>query len=276
MRIVADSSCDLYTLKDMDFKIVPLTIYTEEKSFVDDPSLNITEMLDYLENYNDRSYTSCPSIDSWLCAFNGAEEIFVLTVTSALSGSYNSALNAAEMYREDHPEVKISIIDSLSTGAEEALILQKLSELIQSGQDFETIDKKIRNYQKHTRLFFSFISLHNLTQNGRINKTVAAALSILKISVTGTANSEGKISVTGKVRGEKKVLQTMIEEMKKAGYRGGRAIITHVENSEAAVRLKEYVQREFADAIVDILPARGLCSYYMERKGIVISCETGM
>ena len=62
--------------------------------------------------------------------------------------------------------------------------------------------------------------------------------------------------------------------MKKAGYKGGRAIITHVENEEAARRLKAYVQSEYPEAQIDILPARGLCSYYMERKGLVISCET--
>ncbi|MDO5439801.1 MAG: DegV family protein [Erysipelotrichaceae bacterium] len=274
MRIVADSSCDLYDLQGVDFRTVPLTIYTDERSFLDDPSLNVTEMLDYLANYKGRSYTSCPSIDAWQTAFEGEKEIFVMTVTSALSGSYNSALSAADMYHEKDPEAKISIIDSLSTGGEEVLLLLKLSELIRSGKDFETIDKEIREYQKHTRLFFAFISLHNLTQNGRVNKTVAAALSVLRISVTGTASEEGKISVTGKARGEKKVNAVLLTDMKKAGYAGGRVIITHVEHEEGAEHLKEAVLQEFPQAEVLIYPTRGLCSYYMERKGLVISCET--
>ena len=274
MRIVADSSCDLYTLDFPDFRTVPLTVYTDERSFLDDEKLQIKDMLDYLEQYSGRSYTACPSTGTWLEAFEGADEIFAVTVTSALSGSFNSAESAAEMYLQDHPDAKISIIDSLSTGAEEALLLWKLADLIRSGLDYEETDRQIRAYQEHTRLFFAFISLHNLTQNGRVNKVAAAALSVLKIAVTGTASPEGRISVTGKARGEKKVFQVFTADMKKAGWNGGRAVITHVENEEAARRLKAYILSDYPDAQIRILPARGLCSYYMERKGLVISCET--
>lgn len=274
MRIIADSSCDLYSLDYPDFRTVPLTIYTDERSFTDDTSLNIREMLDYLASYKGRSYTSCPSVDAWMQAFEGASEIFVSTVTSALSGSYNSAVLAAQTYREDHPEVKISVIDSLSTGAEEALLLFRLAELIRSGKSFETVDEEIRSYLKHSRLFFSFFSLHNLSQNGRVSKAAAAALSVLNISVTGTASEEGKISVTGKARGERKSMHTLVRDMIKAGYRGGKAVITHVECESTADLLKCAVLKEFPEAELCILPARGLCSYYMERRGVVISCET--
>lgn len=273
MRIIADSSCDLYSLDFPDFRTVPLTVYTDEKSFTDDTSLNIKEMLDYLAAYKGRSYTSCPSADAWMSAFEGASEIFVLTVTSALSGSYNSAVLAAQMYREEHPEVKISVIDSLSTGAEEALLLYKLAELAGSGLPFEAVDEKIRAYLKRSRLFFSFFSLHNLSQNGRVSKAAAAALCMLNISVIGTASPEGKISVTGKARGERKSMHRLLSEIKNAGYSGGRAVITHVESEDAAALLKEEVLKEYPGADLRILPARGLCSYYMERGGVVISCE---
>jgi fatty acid-binding protein DegV len=142
------------------------------------------------------------------------------------------------------------------------------------GLDFETIDEKIREYTKTTRLFFSFFSIHNLAQNGRVNKAVAATLNVLNIGVYGTATQEGTIAVTGKARGEKKCLNALLEESKKAGYKGGKAIITHTENEEAAKRLKEMVLAEYPDADVQVFGTRGLCSYYMERKGVVISLET--
>ena len=274
MRIVADSSCDLYTLDYPDFRTAPLKVYTDERSFTDDESLNIKEMLDYLAGYKGRSYTSCPSVEDWLAAFEGADEIFVSTVTSSLSGSYNSAMTAAGMYQEDHPDAKISVIDSLSTGAEEVLLLYKLKELIEAGESFENIDQKIRAYLKTTRLFFSFFSLHNLAQNGRVNKAAAAALCVLNISVTGTASEAGKVTVTGKARGERKSIKTLLEDMLKAGYNGGRAVITHVENEAMASSLKDMVIASWPQADVHILPAKGLCSYYMERRGVVISCET--
>ncbi len=274
MRIIADSSCDLYTLDVPDFRTVPLSIYTDEREFVDDASLDLTAMLDYLAGYRGRSYTSCPSVEAWTEAFEGAREIIVMTVTSALSGSYNSAMTAANSYCETHPEVRISIIDSLSTGGQEVLLLLKLAELVRSGESFESADRKIREYMKRTRLFFSFFSLHNLSQNGRVNKTVASALCMLNIAVTGTATKEGTISVTGKARGNKKAVRTLLTEMQNAGYHGGRAVITHVENEELASDLKQAVLAEYPYADIRLYPTRGLCGYYMERRGIVISCET--
>ena len=274
IRIVADSSCDLYTLDAPEFRTVPLAIYTEERNFTDDPSLNITEMLDYLAGWKGRSYTSCPSADAWLNAFEGADELFVMTVTSSLSGSFNSARNAADMYREQHPEAKISVIDSLSTGAEEILLLHRLAELVRQGSSFEEADRQIREYMHHTRLFFSFFSLHNLGQNGRVSKAAAAALCMLNIAVTGTASPEGTISVTGKARGNRKVISTLMKELEKAGFRGGKAVITHTENEELADMLKQAILKQYPFADIQIFPTRGLCSYYMERRGIVISCET--
>ncbi|MBQ3295927.1 MAG: DegV family protein [Erysipelotrichaceae bacterium] len=274
MRIVADSSCDLYSLDFEDFKTVPLKVYTTEKSFNDDPDLDIGSMLDYLEKYNGRSFTSCPSIDAWLETFEGADEVFAITITSALSGSYNSAVNAAAIYKEENPNAKVSVIDSLSTGAEEILAIFKLKELISQGLSFKTIDVKIREYIRKSRLFFSFYSLHNLAQNGRVNKTVAGVMNVLNIVITGTASQEGKIDVTGRTRGEKKSIQVLINDMKNAGYAGGKAIITHVQNETAANNLKQEVLKLYPDADIKIFPARGLCSYYMERKGVVISCET--
>ena len=274
MRIVADSSCDLHTLDWQDFKTVPLTIYTDERSFIDDESLNLEDMLDYLGLYKGRSYTSCPNTEAWLSAFEGAEEIFVMTVTSALSGSYNSAMNAAEIYRETHPEAKISVIDSLSTGAEEILFLQKLAQLCAELDSFEEIDAQIREYRKHTRLFFSFFSLHNLSQNGRVNKAVASMLCALNIAVTGTATEEGTISVNGKARGKRKVVKVLMENLEEAGFNGKKAVITHVQNEEIADMLKEEILKKYPFADISILPTRGLCAYYMERRGVVISCET--
>ena len=273
MRIIADSSCDLYTLDCPDFRTVPLTIFTDERDFVDDTALNITEMLDYLASWKGRSYTSCPAISAWMHEFEGADEIFIMTVTSALSGSYNSAVNAAAIYREEHPDTKISVIDSLSTGGEEVLLLLKLAELVKSGKSFEVIDSEIREYMKHSRLFFSFFSLHNLSQNGRVSKAATAALSLLNIAVTGTASPEGTISVTGKARGNRKAISTILKDMKDAGYQGGRAIITHTENEEQAEAMKQAILKEYPDADLRIYPTRGLCSYYMERRGIVVSCE---
>ena len=274
VRIVADSSCDLFVLDHEDFITVPLTVYTDERSFLDDETLDVGEMLEYLEKYKGRSYTSCPSVDAWLGAFKGAKELFVVTVTSALSGSYNSALSAARIYQDERPDAKISVIDTLSTGAEEVLALYELSSLLKQDLSFEETDERIRAYIRKSRLFFSFFSIRNLVQNGRVGKTVAAALSVLNISIIGTATEEGTIAVTSKAKGEKKSLQILADDVRKTGFNGKKAIITHTENEAAAEELKKLVLKDFPGADIRIVASRGLCSYYMERRGVVISCET--
>ena len=274
MRIIADSSCDLQTLDWEDFHTVPLCIYTDERCFVDEPDLNITDMLDYLARFRGRSYTSCPSAEAWLNAFAGADEIFVMTVTSSLSGSYDSAMMAAKQYMEENPGAKVSVIDSLSTGGQEALVLHRLAELAHTDLSFEEIDQAIRDYLRHTRLFFAFFSVHNLSQNGRVSKTAAAALSMFNIAVTGAASETGTINVNGKARGERSAMKNIYKAALEAGYAGGRAVITHVENAALAESLKQMIQQDYPDAEVFIYPTRGLCSYYMERRGIVFSCET--
>ena len=277
MRIVTDSSCDLTSLEGCDFISVPLNIYTDERNFTDDEDLDMKEMITYLEAYKGRSYTSCPSIDAYRDSFEGADEILVFTVTGSLSGSYNAAVAASELYREEHPHTKISVIDTLSTGAEEILLLHKTRDLILHHLSFEEIETSIRSYMKSTRLLYSFFSVHNLAQNGRISKAAAASLSLLNIAVYGTASEEGKITVLGKARGEKKALRTLFQQVKELHFNGRKAIITHALNEEGAKELKAMILNEYPNADIDIFPARGLCSYYMERKGVVLSfeCEDG-
>ena len=87
IKIVADTSCDLFGLKKVDFACAPMKIITAEKEYVDDESLNVNEMVDYLDQYKGRSKSSCPNSTDWLEAFGDADDIFCVTITSGLSGS---------------------------------------------------------------------------------------------------------------------------------------------------------------------------------------------
>ena len=273
VRIVADSGCNLFEIKDVDFVTVPLTISTAEREFIDDEDLDLSEMLDYLSSYKGKSSTSCPSAQAWLNAYEGADEIFVVTLTSGLSGTYNSAVLAKNMYLEEHPEAKVHVIDSLSVGSEEALIIDRIVELINAGLSFEEIEEKIEAYKKTTRLFFSFASIHNLAENGRINKTVACALGLLNIRITGTASEAGTIEVGAKCRGENRSIDEMISQAVKAGYHGGKFYIHHVENEEGAHRVKKIIEEKYPGAKIEIRNSRGLMGFYAERHGLVLSME---
>ena len=101
IKIVADSSCDLYTLDNVPFAGTPLKIITAEREFVDDEALDVNEMVDYLANYKGKSKSSCPNTAEWLQAFGDADEVFCVTITGGLSGSYNSACVAKGIYERE-------------------------------------------------------------------------------------------------------------------------------------------------------------------------------
>ena len=105
-KIVADSSANLLTLDGIDFQSCPLVIRTNEREFVDDENLNVEEMADYLKTYKGKSGSACPGVGDYLAAFEGYDEIYCVTITSVLSGSYNAAMTAKQQYEEDHPELK--------------------------------------------------------------------------------------------------------------------------------------------------------------------------
>lgn len=272
-RFIADSCSDMFQIEGVDFVSVPLTISTDTSDYVDDQDLDIKGMLDDLAAYKGKSGTACPSVERWLEAFEGADTIYIGTMTSTLSGTYNSALVAKDLYEQSHPEVKIHVFDTLSAGPELRLLMEKLIELDRSGMEFEEVCKMGEDYMQKTRLFFALKSLHNLAQNGRVNKVVAAAAGALGISVLGTASTEGTLEPVSKCRGDKKVIAGFLEEIGKAGFTQGKIRINHVENLTLAEKLRDAILEKYPDAEIMIYEARGLCSYYAERGGMLVGVE---
>ena len=273
VKFIADSACDLKEYPGICFETVPLSISTDEKNYTDDENLNVHEVLDYLEDYHDRSYTACPSINAWLKAFEGADEIYCVTITSGLSGTYSGANVAREQYLEDHPDTKIYVIDSLSTGPGMVLILEKLAELKSQRKTFEEVCTAIERYRKRLKLYFSLSSLHNLAQNGRVSKLIASAIGFMNIKILGTASKEGTIEQVGKCRGNNRMIDKIIEQLKASGFTKGKIRICHVECLEFANAVAEKIRSIFSCTDIKIVPARGLCSYYAERGGIILGCE---
>ena len=273
IKIVCDSSSDLTKLTHTAFASAPLTISTNEHSFVDDDKLDIPNMINELAHYKGRSYTACPSIASWLDCFEGADILYVCTITSGLSGAYNSAMSAVSQYCADNPHVKAHVFDTLSTGPELRMLAEKIDELVYEGNDFDTVCREANEYLKRTRLFFSLESLHNFAQNGRVSKIVASAAGILGIRIFGTASAKGTLQPMHKCRGEAKVLSTIMSTLEEIGYKGGKIRIAHVQNPGFAQRIKEALINQYGEMSLLIYETRGLCSYYAEKGGILLGCE---
>lgn len=272
-KFVSDSSCDMWEVKGVNFSTAPLVISSSDEHFTDNEKLDISAMIDYLAEYKGRTYTACPNIDDWLSCFGDADRIYVVTMTSALSGTYNSAVAAKNIFQQDNPEKEIYIFDTLSTGPEQRLLIEKLIELDSLGLSFEEVCEKATQYLSDTRLFFALKSLHCLAQNGRVNKAVASAVGLLGISVFATASPEGTIQTISKCRSEKKVLSSLIGQMEASGYKGGKVRISHVGNPDLAEKLKNNILEKYPNADIITYSAHGLCSYYAEKGGILVGCE---
>ena len=272
-KIVADSSCDMWELNGVDFAVAPMTISTDNKHYVDNQELDVHLMSEDLAKYKGVSHTACPSVGSWLDCYEGYDEVFVVTLTGAMSGTYNSAMTAKGIYEEENENVKVHVFDSLSTGPEMRLFIEKLKEVIEEDLTFEEIVEKGQDYLKHTRLFFALKSLHNFAMNGRVNKAVASAIGVLNISIFATASEEGTIQQISKCRGEKKVVKSMIEHLENAGYHGGKVRISHADNLKLAHNVRDKILELYPHADIIVYPMGGLCTYYAEIGGLLVGCE---
>ncbi len=273
MKFVADSSANLFDLADVSFASVPMKIITTASEYIDTPQLDVEQMVNQIKVTKGKSGTSCPNMQDWLDAFDGADQIFAVTITSNLSGSYASCVQAAEEYQAEHPGAKVTVIDSLSAGPELGLILEKLRLWALEGRDYDRMAADIAEYQKHTHLSFSLESLTNLARNGRVSTTVAKIAGVLGIRVVGVASDVGTLAPLHKIRGEKKALEGIYQDMKDRGYAGGAVRIANCFNTEAAMALDAVIRRDYPNAVISHETCSALCSFYAERGGLLVGYE---
>ena len=149
IKIVADSSCDMFELKHTEFETAPMKIITAEREFVDDASLDVDDMANYLYQFKGKSKSSCPNTTDWIDAFGDADEIYCVTITSGLSGSYNSACAAKQIYESENEGKRVHVFDTLSAGPEITLIIEKIEECI----DKDNSSTELRNAKSYGYLF---------------------------------------------------------------------------------------------------------------------------
>ena len=273
IKIVSDSSSDLMELAGADYAAVPLKIITGEKEYVDDAALDVSGMIGDLKKYKGESKSSCPNTEDWRAAFEDHDEIFCVTITSNLSGSFNTANLALNEHIREKEGRQGHVIDTLSVGPESALIIEKLQELIAQKLDFQEIKNKINEYKTRTHLIFSLESLRNLANNGRVSHAVAKLAGVLGIRMIGKASDQGTLEMTNKSRGEERALSDIVKNLLKTGYEGGKLRIHHCQNLLAAEKLKAMIVKQFPAAMIKIQETRALCSFYAEAGGLLVGYE---
>ncbi|MDI3535752.1 MAG: hypothetical protein PWR12_537 [Eubacteriaceae bacterium] len=277
-RIICDSSCDLpkdFLINDnIDLSIVPLSINVDGHEFIDDENLDTLELLKAMKHSKTATSSACPAPDKFAVELRKNLENYVITMTSALSGTYNSARIAKEMVLEKNKEIKIALFDTLSTSPAMILIVMKLRDLIKSGSmDFETIAKKIEDYQKTLELQFLLQDLSNLVKTGRMSKVAGIVASALSIKPICKADEHGEIQLSDKARGIKKALSKMANmvEDKLKSESSFPVVITHCNNPDHAQTLKELLNERFGLKEIYIFPMHGLTTYYANDKGLIMA-----
>ena len=273
-KIVMDSAGDLLEMEQAEFSNVPLKILAGDREFVDDATTDVAEMVEYMRTYVGKSSTACPSAGEYLEAFGDAEDVYCVTITSGLSGSYNAACIAAQTYLEQHPQRRVHVFDSLTAGPEMTLVAEKIRELVHQKLPFDKIVSMVEEYNLKTQLAFSLESLHNLAQNGRVPVAVAKIAGMLSIRLVCKASDEGTLQPTGMARGDQKVPGELLKQLLSMGYKGGRVRIHHCYNLPSAQRLKDAILEKFPQASIIIQKTNALCSFYAEKGGMLVGFET--
>ena len=273
-HLVSDTACDLYTLEggneQMDFATIPFTIRIGGKEYVDNADMPIEEMLEANETHAEMAQTACPSPEEWKKHFSAPGPVVAFTISSALSGSYNSACAARAMMLEEEPDKQIAIIDSKATGPEEAMLIWKARDLILEGRDFADVEKTLNETADRIHTSFALASYHNLIKAGRVSRLIGFIAGHLGFWGIGIGDEKGEIAIRGKARGSRSMIRFLTEEITKVGVAGKQILISHCMNLKDAQALKESLAAAFPGVEVLVQATRGLDSFYAERSGLIV------
>lgn len=272
--MVSDSSCDLssqaFQGMGLHFAVVPLKINVGGTEYVDDDSLDVNEMLAQMKRYSGPSSTACPAPESWAQEFRRSDCTLAVTMTSALSGTYNSAVTAKNMVLEEYPGKKIHIIDSRSTAGGLVLILRKAAALIQSGCSFDEIVEQTEDYADGLSLLFALGSYDNLIKTGRMSRVAGILATTLHIRAVASNTAEGTIQIMQKPRGEERAIRAIAELMQsRKDLKGQPVVVSHCNNPNGAHRLKEMIAHTSLTSNISIQQTRGLTSFYTGDGGLL-------
>ena len=272
-KIIVDSSSNLLNSnyqdkKDVAFKVVPLTIRIGQEEFIDNDELDVNRMLDVLR-LNDGGQSSCPSPNDYLRELDEAEYSFIITITSKLSGSFNSACVARTMCK--NPE-HVFVIDSKGTAGSIVLIAEKLFELIKENKEFSVITNEITAFRNSVNLLFALDRFDNLVRNGRMSKLTAFIAEKIAIKPLCYAD-DGEIKIKEKIRTFRGVIKRMTHYIGKMceDTTNKICIIAHTRNETAALELKKDIEENYHFKEVRVMENRGLCAFYALEGGLIVT-----
>lgn len=275
VKIIADSSCDLSDdiKKSLNIEIAPLILQLKDKEYVDDEKLDVMGYVKDMRMCEVAPKTSCPSPEEYMKKYEGEESVFIVTLSSKLSGSYNSAVLAKNLFLDEIGNKFIHVFDSLSASVGETLVALKINELSQKGKEELEIVEIVTKYIHEMKTFFLLESLEHLAKAGRLNPIIAKVANMLSIKPIMGSTKEGTIRLVEKTRGYKKAFGRLLDIIGEEGENLEQKVlgIAHCNCFERAEKFKEEVLKKYNFKDVFIVEMAGLSSTYADDGGIVIA-----
>ncbi len=279
-KIVVDSCCDL--TNDMKkwnkLEIVPLSLEIGDYHIFDDENFDQDDFIRRMKAYDGTSRSACPAPDAFKNAYMGdCDEVYVITITDKLSGTYNSALQGKMLFDEEPDrEKKIHVFNSLATSGIETIVVRKIKELADAGTAFEDVVNQIEDYiVNHTGLYFCLESLDALKQNGRLFALAATVLQKIRVKLICRRTEEGNISLAGQDitinRAFVKMANIIADSVKDKDVSGETLIVSHVCCEDRAKLVAGKIAEKVPFGKVEIIKASGLNSLYASDGGIIVS-----
>lgn len=275
-KIVIDSCGELLNewKDDERFESVPLTLMVGADQIIDDETFDQLSFLKKVADYPECPKSACPSPERYMKAYDcEAEHIYAVTLSSELSGSYNSALLGKNLLLEDHPEKKIHVFNSCSASIGQTLIAAKIQECEEAGMSFEEVVSTVDRYIEGQHTFFVLENLDTLRKNGRLSKVKALVASALKIKPVMGSTDEGSICQLDQARGMNRAIIKMVEQViaKTPDSADKVLAISHCNCPARAQVLKEAFEERMKLAKIIVLDTAGVSSMYANDGGVIVA-----
>lgn len=266
-KIISDSACDLKSdyLKDknIEFAVVPFIMNINGNDYIDDDNATSDQVIDALKGAKE-CLSACPSPQAFEDECT-AEYNFIVTISSKLSGSFNSACVA-----QKNSKNKVFVIDSKGAGGMQELIVDKLVCLIEKGESFEVVKAKILEYRDELSLFFTLTCYDNLVRKGRIKLFVAKLIAIAKIKSLCKAK-DGEIAVDKKFLTYSQVLSYVYKQILADKHLHDKCVITYCGDIAPAEKLKQMLQKAQVFKQVEVRKGKGLVGFYALENSLIVS-----
>lgn len=274
-KIVVDSCVDFNgEVFDNNDQIerIPFNIIIDDEEIVD-KELDTNLLISKMKESKSKIVTSCPSPNDFLAAYKKCKNTFVVTISSKLSGSHNSALVAKDILKEESPNNSVYVFDSKSATVGETLVVLKIIQLLKEKLPVLQIVEKTNEYISNMKTFLILKSYNNLVKNGRISSVKAFIGSLINIVPIMGDNGDGEIVLKDKVRGHQNAYRRLIDMIGEDNIDFKNTVlgITHVNAEEKAKKIKSEIEKKYSFKEVLIFKAGGLSTVYADDGGIVIA-----